>query len=408
MDKTEIMMIIINHLASTPSIPSSLDFCLNKPFTHDELVGALKSLEALSFVTSKSLSKQSWNLSAEANKVVKTASPEVLLIRACSTSEMKKKSDLEAELGAAVVKNGWAHAMKARWIQFDKKTVSVKRLVELDQVEDTAKILLQRLQKGEELNKKEIDTLKRRTFVTMSSKTFFSVEKAEKFALELPKIAADFTAELFASGEWETTQMKPFNLDALGANASRGHLHPLQKVRAEYRQIFLEMGFQEMTTNRYVENSFWNFDTLFQPQQHPARDAHDTFFVSNPATTEGLPEDYVERVKEMHEKGDGESIGWRYDWSVEETKKNILRTHTTAVSSRTLYELAQGGFKPGKYFSIDKVYRNEAMDATHLAEFHQVFFFFFSFLFFSFLFFSFLFSISISFFSLVLGRGFCC
>lgn len=37
-----------------------------------------------------------------------------------------------------------------------------------------------------------------------------------------------------------------------------------------------------MKTDRYVESSFWNFDTLFQPQAHPARDAHDTFFVSHP------------------------------------------------------------------------------------------------------------------------------
>ncbi len=41
--------------------------------------------------------------------------------------------------------------------------------------------------------------------------------------------------------------------------------------------VFLR--FSEMPTNNYVESSFWNFDALFQPQQHPARDAHDTFFV---------------------------------------------------------------------------------------------------------------------------------
>jgi len=53
-------------------------------------------------------------------------------------------------------------------------------------------------------------------------------------------------------------------------------------------------------------------------------------------------------------------------------KKNILRTHTTAVSARMLYQLAQDGFKPKKYFSIDRVFRNETVDATHLAEFFQV------------------------------------
>jgi phenylalanyl-tRNA synthetase alpha chain len=57
------------------------------------------------------------------------------------------------------------------------------------------------------------------------------------------------------------------------------------KVRAELRQIFFEMGFTEMPTNRFVESSFWNFDALFQPQQHPARDAHDTFFLKGENTT---------------------------------------------------------------------------------------------------------------------------
>jgi phenylalanyl-tRNA synthetase alpha chain len=50
-----------------------------------------------------------------------------------------------------------------------------------------------------------------------------------------------------------------------------GYFHPLLKVRTEFRRIFLEMGFEEMPTNKWVESSFWNFDSLFQPQSHPAR-----------------------------------------------------------------------------------------------------------------------------------------
>ena len=93
----------------------------------------------------------------------------------------------------------------------------------------------------------------------------------------------------------------------------------------------------------------------------------------------------MERVRATHEDGgaslgpdySADSRGWRYDWSEDESRKNLLRTHTTAVSSRTLYQIAQlakengGKFKPQKYFSIDRVFRNEALDATHLAEFHQ-------------------------------------
>ena len=43
--------------------------------------------------------------------------------------------------------------------------------------------------------------------------------------------------------------------------------------------FLLPASFSEMPTNNFIESSFWNFDALFQPQQHPARDAHDTFFL---------------------------------------------------------------------------------------------------------------------------------
>jgi len=134
------------------------------------------------------------------------------------------------------------------------------------------------------------------------------------------------------------------------------------------------MGFEEMPTSNFVESSFWNFDALFQPQQHPARDAHDTFFLSEPASAlNDPPADYLERVKNIHSHGGFNSKGYGYDWSKDEAMKNVLRTHTTAVSAKMLYKLAQQKeFKPTKYFSIDRVFRNETLDNTHLAEFHQV------------------------------------
>ena len=106
------------------------------------------------------------------------------------------------------------------------------------------------------------------------------MKKGQNFTTDVNKPETDLTQEMISSRSWENKKFKPYNLDALGVPPPRGHLHPLMKVRAEYRQIFLEMGFTEMPTNNYVESSFWNFDALFQPQQHPARDAHDTFFIS--------------------------------------------------------------------------------------------------------------------------------
>ena len=96
--------------------------------------------------------------------------------------------------------------------------------------------------------------------------------------------------------------------------------------------------------------------------------------LAEPALSHEFPEDYLERVKRTHESGGYGSMGYGYDWKRSEAQKNLLRTHTTAVSSRMLYRLAQDprGFRPKKMFSIDRVFRNEAIDKTHLAEFHQI------------------------------------
>lgn len=128
----------------------------------------------------------------------------------------------------------------------------------------------------------------------------------------------------------------------------------------------------------FVESGFWNFDTLFVPQQHPARDLQDTFYISDPVkadpprseTGEFLKE-YWENVKAVHEEGKYGSIGYRYPWNADESLRLVLRTHTTAISASMLYELAKNP-GPARYFSIDRVFRNESVDATHLAEFHQV------------------------------------
>ncbi|KAI4173698.1 MAG: hypothetical protein LQ346_008372, partial [Caloplaca aetnensis] len=80
---------------------------------------------------------------------------------------------------------------------------------------------------------------------------------------------------------------------------------------------------------------------------------------------------YWDSVKEVHERGKYGSIGYRYPFRDSEALKLVLRTHTTAVSTYMLHKLAADP-RPARYFSIDRVFRNETVDATHLAEFHQV------------------------------------
>lgn len=129
----------------------------------------------------------------------------------------------------------------------------------------------------------------------------------------------------------------------------------------------------------FVESGFWNFDTLYVPQQHPARDLQDTFYISDPAVADpprddvtGAPlTEYWNNVRDVHQEGKYGSIGYRYPWKEAESLRLVLRTHTTSVSAAMLYKLVKNP-GPARYFSIDRVFRNETVDATHLAEFHQV------------------------------------
>lgn len=272
---------------------------------------------------------------------------------------------------------GFRQGMQLKWVAIDKSGGEPLVVRKVESIVDRVLPVLEDLASGSDGNnydQKEMQALSKRRMVSVEKWKTFKITKGPKFALGRKKAATDLTVGMLSKGTWKNEDFKEYNFNALGIKPSGGYLHPLLKVRTQFRKIFTNMGFQEMPTNNYVESSFWNFDALFQPQQHPARDAHDTFFLTKPAATPAstVPADYLQRVKETHEKGGFGSIGYGYDWAVAEAEKNLLRTHTTAVSSRMLYRLAQDGFKPAKYFSIDRVFRNEAVDRTHLAEFHQV------------------------------------
>lgn len=310
-------------------------------------------------------------------------------------------ANLENKFGKANYKNAMSNGMKKKWFKpgkeeiglnpkFDPKTAvdsDVDFLKELAQSEFFENKIFGKYQKD-----KRVGLLKKRQALTIKTLNYFSISKGVNFAEKVIVKKADLSAEDLAEETWMNKDLfKGMNVNSEGKEISTGGLHPLMKVRTEFRNILLHMGFEEMKTNQYIESSYWNFDTLFQPQQHPARDAQDTFFMKDPEFSNlSSLNKYYDTVKNMHEKGykteEGESIGWRYPFSDKETSKNILRTHTTAVSSRTLYELCQSlqgkteeetkqnfaNFKGKKYFSIDRVFRNETLDSTHLAEFHQV------------------------------------
>ena len=130
------------------------------------------------------------------------------------------------------------------------------------------------------------------------------------------------------------------------------------------------MGFKEME-GPIVTTAFWNFDALFVPQDHPARDMQDTLFVKKPAYGKLKNKVLVKHVKATHEDGwTTKSKGWGGKWDEDVAKRILLRTHTTVLSSLTLAKLKKENL-PAKFFAIGRCYRNETMDARHLFEFNQ-------------------------------------
>ena len=187
--------------------------------------------------------------------------------------------------------------------------------------------------------------------------------------VESRREVTQLTPELLAEGGWRTVTLKPYDVTLAAEILTPGKEHPFRRILEETRRVFLEMGFTEIVSP-FCESSFWDFDALFQPQDHPARDMQDTFYVKKPQSARLPSENLVREVADTHENGGRTgSVGWGYSWNREMAEKPVLRTHTTAASIRAL---AQDPNPPRKIFCVGPVFRNETITYKHLPVFHQV------------------------------------
>ncbi len=214
------------------------------------------------------------------------------------------------------------------------------------------------------------DLVRKRESVTRVLHVTSKGERVLDEGIELTEAVAQLTAEHLRDGAWRDLELRRYDVQAFAPTATGGKKHPLRQIIDRVRSIFLEMGFSEMEGS-YVRSAFWNMDVLFTPQDHPARAMQDTFYVEDPAQADLSGDgELVERVRAVHEDGgDTGSRGWRTPWSLEEAQRMLLRTHTTVDSVKYLHEHPR---EPCKVFSVDRVFRNEVLDRTHLPEFHQV------------------------------------
>ena len=180
---------------------------------------------------------------------------------------------------------------------------------------------------------------------------------------------SQLSAEDLRSGAWREIDLRPYDVTLPGPRVIATRLHPVRRIIEQTRRAFLELGFEEVASPT-VESAFWNFDALFQPQDHPARDMQDTFYMADPQEARLPDPAVVEAVRAAHENGGNTgSTGWGYRWSPDRARQNVLRTHTTAAS---IQALARHPAPPYKAFCVGWAYRNETLSYKHLPVFHQV------------------------------------
>lgn len=221
------------------------------------------------------------------------------------------------------------------------------------------------------------EDLKKRRQIIKTDSTRIRHVKLTKFGEELSKLKLSdqfvdsLTQDMLINGSWKEKNFRRYDVTVNVPKIHGSKRHFVNQAVDYIRRIWLDLGFKEMK-GPIVQTSFWNFDALFTAQDHPVRDLQDTFYLKNPAKGKLPKKELVDSVRKAHENGGNTgSKGWGYTWQREEAKKNVLRTHTTVLSARTIASLKESDL-PVKFFSVGKCFRNETVDWSHLFELTQV------------------------------------
>ncbi|MBE8538916.1 phenylalanine--tRNA ligase subunit alpha [Geoglobus acetivorans] len=328
----------------------------------DAVIKAIYLLAEKGFVEIEEKLWKEYELTEEGIKYLTEGLPEEKLISELRESK-KSIKELEEKFGKRLVGIALGNLKKKGAIKIESGVVELISEPQFYEKAALEKIYSDRTAK---LDEKILRELKKRKLLREEQFKEVSFKIIRKPDIELKEKISDVTPEILISGAWKGKEFLEYDIRIPSKEVFTAKIHPYERIIRECRKIFLEMGFTEIK-GHYIQPAFWNFDALFQPQDHPAREMQDTFYLDGYVELEG---DAVERVKLTHEDGwvTG-SRGWGGKWSPEKAKQLVLRTHTTAI---TIHYLALNPEPPVKAFCIDRVYRRETIDATHLPEFDQL------------------------------------
>lgn len=166
----------------------------------------------------------------------------------------------------------------------------------------------------------------------------FSQEEKKEIGSLANKIKNDLSlafSEFEAKFLLKNNSQNKLDISLPGKSFSLGHLHPITLMQRELEDLFKSLGFS-IIEGPELESDYYNFQALNIPKHHPARDMQDSFYVN---------------------------------WENQELDNNlVLRTHTSPVQIRAMQELGA----PLKAVVPGKVFRNEALDASHEHSFYQL------------------------------------
>lgn len=265
---------------------------------------------------------------------------------------LKSKMMIELDKGnIKITLNGKTNLKKPMFEEeFIKK---LKNGLELNSLDEKDKFCLEQLKKRKKIIKIETE-----------KNLYFELTDLGKKLINLDlnvDLIETLSPNVLKNGSWKDKKFRRYDIKINVPKVYGGRRHFVNEAKSHIKKIWLDMGFKEMKGDM-VQTSFWNFDALFVPQDHPAREMQDTFFVADKKPID--KKEFIEKIKKSHEDN------WKYKWSLKEAEKLVLRTHTTVLSARTLSQLKKEDL-PAKFFAIGKNFRNEAVDWKHAFEFIQ-------------------------------------
>ena len=312
------------------------------------------------------------SLDAEGRGAAQFGLPERRLVRA-----LKEGKDTIAKVLASGALKGdevnaaVAGARRNQWIQFREGGVITANQAS----QSPEELALARLGRGSadesqlsDQEKMGLALLKKRPgYILASEQKKMSISITDSGRVVLPTIEAEkeqerrLTPDIITSGRWKNVGFSALDVEAPAPAIFGGRRHPLVDIIQEVKETFVGLGFAEVD-GPMVQSSFWNFDALFTPQDHPAREMQDTFYISGQRQSIPATREQIAKVSAVHKRAWG-------GWDSKEAQRLVLRTHTTPV---TLQRLAEQKPETARLFSVDRVFRNEKVSYKHLVEFHQV------------------------------------